>query len=107
MIPLTKNTFSIERQDAFVGYYDPARKWNGWDCPLFEWDESVKIVEWLNTWSGKEQLKVDHDRRVIVSLEDPDERFDIQGISIATEDGNLTLYAIGAGWWVWETSEKV
>lgn len=36
MTMLVKNMFSIEMGNPFKGYYNPAEKWNGWDCPMFE-----------------------------------------------------------------------
>lgn len=112
MKSLTKNEFSIEGQKPFSGYYDPERDWNGWDCPYFEWAEAQKIVEWLNEWSGQIQLKIDNEKRAIVSVEDPESPFDITGLLIETDDGEKELYEIGTGWWIWsihntENSGKV
>lgn len=106
MNKLIKNQFSIDMGLPFVGYYDPDRKWNGWDCPLFAWEEAVKIVEWINTWTDDIQLKADETRRTIVDVTDPNEPFNIAGENTVTEDGNLILYPVGTGWWIWEAQDN-
>lgn len=103
---LVKNTFSIEMQESFVGYYDPGRNWNGWDCPYFEWDEALKITKWLNERTDEKQLEADSEKKVIIFYEDPDEPFEIEGAPMETEDGIKTLYSIGTGWWIWEAVDK-
>ncbi len=101
ILPLEKDKFSIEGEKPFNGYHDPTRLWNGWHCPYFEWDEAVKISEWLNKWKGEKELVPDFDNKIINCFEDPDDPFQIGEITINTEDGKILLYAIGTGWWIW------
>ena len=96
--------FSIEMQKLFTGYYDPENDWNGWDRPYFEWNEALKIMAWVNAWSGRKQLKIDEARKVLVYLEDPVTPFIIDGVLLQTDEGEKSLYAVGTGRWIWQAS---
>lgn len=102
---LKKSVFSIEGIKPFPGYHDPGENWNGWAVPYFEWDVAAEIVEWINEFAKKEQLKVDGVRRTIISVEDPESPFDIEGMTISTEEGEKLLYPVGTGWWIWDIYE--
>ena len=102
---LKKNRFAIENMHPFEGYHRPGDQWNGWEKPYFEWDEALKIVEWINDWTGTDQLRVDNDNHLIVSIEDPEAPFDIEATAISTEDGTKSLYPVGTGWWIWSIHE--
>jgi len=96
--------FSIEMQKSFTGYHDPTRDWIGWDCPLLEWGEAKIIAQWVNEWSGEEQLQIDHRRKFIVCMEDPDAPIYIEGDQVITDEGVKRLYPVGTGWWIWSAN---
>ena len=99
---LSKDLFSIENLESFPGYHIDTDRWNGWARPYFDWETSKRIVRWVNNWSGKEQLHIMEENKVIVDYEDSSMPFFIEGTIKETEDGMKILYGIGTGWWIWD-----
>lgn len=98
---LLQSNFLLDNGPTFAGYYDPAQKWNGWACPYFTWLESRRIATWINSISSRPILMVNEDKKVIISLEDPDSLFEIDGQMFLTSEGETLLYAVGTGGWMW------
>ena len=45
---LVNERFAIDGRDAFWGYHDPDRRWNGWATPGFIRDVAELIADWVN-----------------------------------------------------------
>lgn len=93
-------TFTLDGEREYEGYTN-GDKWNGFECPLFEMEEALNI---LNDVEGD----------VESGLNDKTKCFEVDGDiiaprTIALNGKVLTLYGIGSFGWTWEevtTREK-
>lgn len=76
------------------------RKWNGWDCPYFTFEQSQKVVDahkrfisnaWYDEDSDTFNFKMDED--------------DVESYEPIEIDGKK-LYPIGYSQWVWEQKNE-
>jgi len=92
---LVKQLFTINGNEWFEGYHNPSQDWNGFACPYFTRENGESICQSLN-------CKFENGQFVDTENEDG-ELF--EAIEKDTQDGILTLYPIGAYYWVWEVYE--
>lgn len=94
--PAVKGVFSIDSIEGktFPGYTF-GEDWNGWATPYFEEKEAQEIADALK---GK---KVDDDT-TDANFYFPEEDETYMQQVIKTEDGDKTVYPIGAYAWIWE-----
>lgn len=100
--PLKQATFVIDDGPRYIGY-DEEYSWNGWACPWFTKEESLKIAEWLNSYIV-DTLTFDETKDAFKYVPQ-DDSGDIDyyiGADINTEDGVKHLYPIGNKSWTWD-----
>lgn len=100
--PLKQATFVIDDGPRYIGY-DEEYSWNGWACPWFTKEESLKIAEWLNSYIV-DTLTFDETKDAFKYVPQ-DDSGDIDyyiGADISTEDGVKHLYPIGNKSWTWD-----
>jgi hypothetical protein len=86
---LVKASFAIDATDAYDGWHDPAVRWNGFACPLFERVEADRIAEvfGLRYAAGDDAYSDETD------------------VYAGTQRDDLHLYAIGDHGWTWLEAE--
>ena len=100
--PLKQATFVIDEGPRYTGY-DEEYSWNGWACPWFTKEESLKIAGWLNSYIV-DTLTFDETKDAFKYVPQ-DDSGDIDyyiGADINTEDGVKHLYPIGNKSWTWD-----
>lgn len=80
---------------TFTGY-SSENAWNGWDRPLFEKSEAIKIVEAQNQIAGNSAFYDEENDVFIFRTVDEDERYFAETVE------GMKLYSIGSGVWIWE-----
>lgn len=93
---MRKAQFKLEflGNSTFDGFTED-ETWNGWACPYFTYEESVKILKVQNASGGKATYEPDSDR-FIFCIQDEEDVFE------PIEVGDLKLYPIGNGIWIWD-----
>jgi hypothetical protein len=88
--------------DTFEGYTS-GEKWNGWECPYFAKSVAEQILELsrANGYSWVYQEKTD-----AFAVTHPDDPSDyspevFKAAQISTDDGQVTVYPVGAYSWSW------
>lgn len=81
-------------------------RWNGWQCPRFEKDAALAVIAFNNNAAARSTAWYDAEAdAMVVQWEDDDEqRYEAE--QIETSDGIKTVYAIGAGVWIWQAEEE-
>lgn len=88
-------TFTIDDENFFEGSYDPSDLWNGFAVPRFDWENAVKIADWLN----QQAKKFPEDSTKALIRPEAMQIHIIEGENVDVFDG--PTYAIGAGAWCW------
>ena len=105
-----KDRFTIE--DWFGPFEDwtAGQRWNGWECPYFEFDTAIRMVDmWINTTFGEEQrqARYDEERDEFCFCGGGLEEWDCFGAqTIETEEKTIKVYPIGAFCWIWSDVEE-
>jgi len=89
-------------EETFEGFTF-GHTWNGWACPYFSLEESMKIMVALNNaepCDGQQVLNLKAGVFFLVDI-DGDYSEDIQPQKIMTEDGEKELYPIGSHCYCW------
>lgn len=91
--------FSLEGIEGVFKGWTNGQLWNGWEMPLFEFQEAQKLITALN------DLKVGYDlaKDVFIATngDAEDEVWPAQLIT-ALGPNHIKVYPIGAGSWCWE-----
>ncbi len=105
----TKKLFTCGPESTTYEGYTSGEKWNGFDCPLFELEESLKIMKDFNDLNEELELNIklvyDPDQDHFTEEDenyDEDEYVVYEPLLINTPDGTKKLYPIGTGYWTWE-----
>lgn len=107
VIKLSHSVFSINGEERFVGYTTGAH-WNGWACPMFEFDEGKRLMEYVNKCSSdltEYNMRYDAINRAFVYHDfncDEDEVFKLEAYEDKVTGEILELYAIGSYSWIWD-----
>lgn len=106
---MNKKLFIYEGTSLTFEGYTNGEKWNGFDCPLFELDESLKIMEDFNDLNEELELDIklvyNSEQDYFVEEDenyDEDEPIIYEPLLIKTSEGTKKVYPIGAGYWTWE-----
>ena len=93
--------FELEGVDGKFRGWSDGRVWNGWAMPRIEFSESQRLITALgNGWYDPAADK-------FITAMDPDEPENWPAEMIDLPDGgNVKVYPIGAGSWIWEQCEK-
>ena len=91
----------IDDMPAHRAYLDPEERWNGWACPWFEFDEVMKMNEWLPTIQD-ERITYDAETDTFTVSDGYEITEEVSGKDI---DG-MHLYPIGNGIWIWLEEEQ-
>lgn len=92
---------AYEESDTFSGYTFN-RYWNGWQMPMFTKEVAEEVCNKYcdgeySTW------KFDKERDAfVISKADDEENEVYEGFDIQTENGNIHVYDIGSGNWIWD-----
>lgn len=109
-----KTKFAIEDGNEYEGYTFN-RYWNGWECPMFEFDIAMEILHECEKRKDEEgALYITYDKENDTffyhcndEYEEDAEPYGEKGHDILGEDGKIHhVYDIGACSWIWsEVSE--
>lgn len=110
MEKLKKKYFALDGLDTYIGY-DLEQTWNGWACPVFDKENSLRIMEDINKMKDVSFQEMIFDKsnnqfvlKDISQLEpesgEPLEEI-FEGREYRTVDGSKMLYPIGAYSWMW------
>lgn len=90
--------FTIETLDnqRFEGYAH-GQEWNGWACPLFDFDQAQQLVKAYQ--QQNQNAYYDQALDAFIFVDDVVEEQEEFGV---LEMDGRKLYAIGAGAWIWE-----
>lgn len=101
-----KTSFSIEGTDLISVGWTAGEKWNTCDCPRFDKNEAIKIMDDFNSHLSEQEPKATYDEEkdtFYFPYEDIHgiELDEYKGTIINTFEGLVKVYAIGTGCWVW------
>lgn len=101
-----KGSFSVGEGDNVYKGYSADMYWNGWECPCFDKEESVNIInECLNIYD-KGGYDAENDRFWIQFEGDSEEEISYhEGKDIIVNGEVKHVYDIGAFAWCWEKEE--
>lgn len=105
MVVYRKTVFSIEDSELTSVGWTAGERWNGWACPRFEKEEADKVMKDYNTDGQEPKAYYDEEKDTYFfpDVWGKDVEWDeYKGIVINTFEGPKTVYAIGAGFWVWD-----
>lgn len=83
---------------TFAGFTN-GEKWNGWESPVFTYDESVKILN-ASRCNGYDWHYDTLADAFVIELDDEMQYVPANLIEVGTEVE--VIYAIGTGDWIWE-----
>ena len=102
---VVKGTFSLDGIEGTFKGWTSERTWNGWEMPLFELDEALKIVE---AFVEEGYYAVYDESENVIYINTSDDTADVELMEVCDcvfrvdDDGNaLELFDIGAGSWTW------
>ena len=104
-----KGRFIIEDWFGPFEGWTNGQRWNGWECPFFECDTVIRMVDtWNNkAFDGEEyQARYDEERDAFYFRDGGLEEWDCFGAkTIETEGKAIKVYPIGAFCWIWSDVE--
>jgi hypothetical protein len=97
-----KASFSLEGLDEyeFEGWTTDKR-WNGWAIPCFEMQQAAKLARLL-----EDQLRYDPIQNAFIGSSGDEEETWVGQLIDLPDGGQVKVYAIGAGSWMWDLIEK-
>lgn len=102
-----KGRFAIEDWFGPFEGWTTGQRWNGWECPYFELDTAIRMVDaWNNkAFDGEEyQARYDEEQDAFYFRDGGLEEWDCFGAkTIETEGKTIKVYPIGAFCWIWTT----
>lgn len=98
-------------QSVYAGWYDPAEDWNGFSCPVFDYDTAVQILDDLVAddasdcveWAYDDASKAFtlHGDLFLYPGEDWTSEYELWGTVEADGGDEVDVYSIGAYEWTW------
>jgi len=82
-------------------------RWNGWQCPDFEFAEAMRLVNYMKEEeNGDITLHYDEEKDAFIitdpQYDDPEERFtEFKGEEVTINGKKVKVYSIGSGYWTW------
>ena len=106
-----KGPFTIEDWFGPFEGWTTGQRWNGWECPYFEFDTAIWLVDaWNNAAFGEEeyQARYDEERDEFCFCDGELEEWDCFGAqTIEIEGKTIKVYPIGAFCWIWSDEEDL
>jgi hypothetical protein len=106
-----KGHFSIEEWFGPFEGWSQGQRWNGWECPYFEFDTALRMVDaWNNIALCDEeyQARYDEARDAFCFRDGGLEEWDCFGAkTIEIEGKTVKVYPIGAFCWTWNAGENL
>ena len=97
-----KACFNLEGlDDAEFDGWSAGKRWNGWAVPCFEIQQATKLAEQL-----EDQLRYDPDQDAFISSSGDEEDICAGQFIDLPDGGQVKVYAIGAGSWMWDIVEE-
>jgi len=84
------------------------QRWNGWECPYFEFDTAIQMVDaWNNTAFEEEyRARYDEERDEFCFSDGGLEEWDcFKAQTIEAEGRTIKVYPIGVFYWTWSHAE--
>jgi hypothetical protein len=104
-----KGYFAIEDWFGPFEGWASGQRWNGWECPYFEFDTALRMVNaWNSVTFGEEeyQARYDEERDAFCFCDGGLEEWDCFGAQTIETDGKIIkVYPIGAFCWVWDKAD--
>lgn len=104
-----KSRFSIEDWFGPFEGWTAGQRWNGWECPFFEFETAIRMVDAWNkvAFDNEEyQARYDDERDEFCFSDGGLEEWDCFGAqTIEAEDRAIKVYPIGAFSWIWSDTE--
>ena len=104
-----KRRFTIEDWFGPFEGWTAGQRWNGWECPSFEFDTAMRMVDaWNNAAFSEEayQARYDEERDAFCFRDGGLEDWDCFGAqTIEIEGKTIKVYPIGAFCWIWSDEE--
>ena len=101
-----KGRFIIEDWFGPFEGWTAGQRWNGWECPYFEFETAIRMVDaWNNVAFDEEQYQARYDeKRDEFCFRDGGlEEWDCFGAqTIESEGKTIKVYPIGAFCWIWD-----
>ncbi len=105
-----KGRFIIEDWFGPFEGWTAGQRWNGWECPYFDFDTAIRMVDaWNNTAFGDEEYQARYDaaRDEFCFRDGGLEEWDCFGAkTIESEGKDVKVYPIGAFCWIWNNEES-
>jgi len=93
----------------FEGWADD-RKWNGFECPYFEFETAARMVDAWNNLAfgeGEYQAQYDEEKDAFYFRDGGLEEWDcFTAHTIDAEGRTIKAYPIGAFCWIWDVSNE-
>jgi hypothetical protein len=106
---LHKGHFVIEDWFGPFEGWTAGQRWNGWECPYFEFDTALRMVDaWNRTAFGDEayQAQYDEERDAFCFRDGGLEEWDCFGAQMMeSEEKVIKVYPIGAFCWIWNEAD--
>src|SRR4051812_49026685 len=86
------------------GWSDGSTAWNGWERPLFDFDQASQLVAVYNQlpWGPPKKAWYDSEKDAFCFLLDGDAEPECYGPMPESSVPGLRFYPVGAGSWTWE-----
>jgi hypothetical protein len=102
--------FTIEDWLGPFEGWTTGQRWNGWECPSFEFDTAMRIVDaWNNAAFGEEgyQARYDKERDEFCFRDGGLEEWEGFGArTIENKGKTIKVYPIGACCWIWSNEKS-
>lgn len=102
--PFTKKYFHIEGYENIYEGYSDGTVWNGWAKPHFPFEVAKKLLE--QDLQG-DIVGYNEEKDSFYIKNGADEIEEYEGFFIQVDGQEIKVYDIGAGCWVWESSDSL
>jgi hypothetical protein len=100
-----KGLFTIEEWFGPFEGWTAGQRWNGWECPYFEFGTAMQIVDaWnhLNFGEEEHRARYDEEQDKFYFSDGGLEEWDCFGAKMIEAEGKaIKVYPIGAFYWIW------
>lgn len=96
---LVKGELTLNGENHYTGYYNPAVDWNGWICPYFTKMVVMNILDEcdVHEWQGE---------KLIITTWEGYEPEEYTPQTIEHDGQTITVYALGAFFWTWDVWDE-
>lgn len=107
---IKKRTFYLEGVNGEYPGVDTMRTWNGWACPLFDYNTAVKILNASIHNGFRWYYDRSTDRFIVWNISDDlfnDWPEEYSGAHVPIDGELINMYSIGARSWIWSILEDL